>query len=480
MRVRDLIKDTVWLPSRDYDTARPAISVLLPTFRRGHDGSFINAANSILNQSLTDLELIIIDDGSTDGTAQQITSLMTADPRVSCLRHRNNIGLPALSEYEAFMRARGDYIAFGFDDFIFERDALSELRSFPLTSPRCVVHGYVGWLDRAGQQHTYGKDALPHERLRFFNFLGNASFLVPRSILADVGLFDPHIAAARLCDWDLWRRILKKYPIHRAPVFVGVEYGHTRPDSLENTYPLFEESLQEYFSVDRNELLRPAGFPDYDIWKMPERPSAMLAAHVLRARQFFRSRDWARDLRRCDAEEAAILVDPQRRTIGVYGPSIPATLEGLPEAERQDLLYIHPDLSDPQLAYYLAGCGLVVMTGESPEPRDERVKAMCGAMGIPVSPVANLHGSLREIIGRTQPTSMVDWVARLRRGLEQESSRAVLSEARFAAADAELAKRANRLAAAEAEFASRSYRLGLKVRAVANGIRWLAAFLGLR
>src|SRR2546423_7953058 len=156
MRVSDLIKDTVWLPSSNYDMARPLISVLLPTFRRGRDGSFLKAANSILGQSLRDLELIIIDDGSTDGTAEQIASLMAADKRVSCLRHPSNIGLPAISEYEAFMRARSDYIAFGFDDFIFEPDALSNLVVFPLTSPRSVVHGYVGWFDRAGHQHFYG------------------------------------------------------------------------------------------------------------------------------------------------------------------------------------------------------------------------------------------------------------------------------------------------------------------------------------
>src|ERR1041385_6102710 len=155
MRVRDLIKDTVWLPGRDYDTARPWISVLLPTFRRGRDGSFLKAANSILDQSLRSLELIVIDDGSTDGTAQQIAMLMAADERVSCLTHPDNIGLPAMSEYEGFVHARGEYIAFGFDDFIFDRDALAGLAAFPLASSQAVVHGHVRWFDGNGNEHFY-------------------------------------------------------------------------------------------------------------------------------------------------------------------------------------------------------------------------------------------------------------------------------------------------------------------------------------
>jgi len=77
---------------------------------------------------------------------------MQADARVSCLTHPENIGLPAISEYEAFICARGDYIAFGFDDFIFDESALAGLVTFPLTSTRCIVHGYAAWFDHAGNQ----------------------------------------------------------------------------------------------------------------------------------------------------------------------------------------------------------------------------------------------------------------------------------------------------------------------------------------
>lgn len=493
MQVGELIRKSVWQPSRDHDTARPLVSVLLPTFRRGRDGSFLRAANSILHQSLRNLELLIIDDGSTDGTAQQIASLMAADARVSCVTHPENIGLPAISEYEGFLHARGDYIAFGFDDFIFDDHAIAGLMAFPLTSSRSVVHGYAAWLDRAGHQHFYGKDDTPHARLRFYNFLANATFLVPRAILQDVGLFDPHIAAARLCDWDLWRRILKKYPIHRAAVFVGVEYGHTRDDSLENTYPLLEEAMQEYFSADRDELLKPESLPDLDVWKLPERPSAVLTAHILKARQFFSSRLWTKALP--FSSDAAGMIEPKRATIGIFGEldaPLAHAFDELPEQSRREPLYIHPDLTDAQLAYYLAGCSAIVMASHASDARSVQFSAMCAAIGVPIYYLTDdnpraVHdeagrsaGSVADLVMHERPVNALDWVVRLRKLLEHVTHRAVLAEARLEQAEAELSERSVRLAAAEVQLASRSYRLALKVRGLANAVRKMAGRLHLR
>ena len=79
------------------------------------------------NQQFTDFEVIIIDDGSTDGTKNLILQFMQQDDRINCLTHPYNIGLPAISEYEAFMKATGEYIMFAFDDFIYEAHAFAAL-----------------------------------------------------------------------------------------------------------------------------------------------------------------------------------------------------------------------------------------------------------------------------------------------------------------------------------------------------------------
>src|SRR5262249_24719746 len=158
-------------------------------------------ARSVLDQTFRDLELIIVDDASTDGTAEQIRALMQEDGRVSCLTHPYNIGLPAISEYEAYVRARGTFIGFSFDDFVFETDAFAGLLAGAHEHEGSVVHGYAAWIDLIGRRHDLGRADLPHELLNFYNFLSNPSFLVSRKVLQEIGLYDPHIAAARLCDW---------------------------------------------------------------------------------------------------------------------------------------------------------------------------------------------------------------------------------------------------------------------------------------
>ena len=107
MKVKHLIAQTIWLPGALYGADKPVVSVLLPTFRRAKSGLFLKAVNSVLNQTLMALELIIIDDASTDGTAAIIAEIMAKDGRVSCLKHPVNIGLPAVSEFEGFQKARG-------------------------------------------------------------------------------------------------------------------------------------------------------------------------------------------------------------------------------------------------------------------------------------------------------------------------------------------------------------------------------------
>ena len=143
MKVKDIIADTEWYPSRRYGVDRPRVSVLLPTFCRGQSGLFLRSARSVLEQSLAELELIIVDDASTDGTAGQIAELMARDERVSLLRHPRNVGLPAVSEYEAFRKARAEYLAFAFDDDEFCPGALAELLAAATAGGRAMVHGYV-------------------------------------------------------------------------------------------------------------------------------------------------------------------------------------------------------------------------------------------------------------------------------------------------------------------------------------------------
>jgi len=293
IKVRDIIGPSQW-EGGGKSQKKPLVSVLLPTFRRGADGLFRRAAHSVLNQTLKDIELLIVDDASTDGTAEIIRELRRSDDRVSSMRHEHNIGLPAISEYEAYCRARGEYIAFAFDDFIFENDALELMLEHMRFAGARVAHGQTYIRDSAGRYQSLGHHCdAAHDRLIFSNFIGNGSFVLHRSVIEEIGLYDPHVGVARVCDWDLWRRVHQHYPLLAAPVAMGVELGLSRPDSLGNTYPMQFEAMQEMMAMDRNAILRPANFLDREVIAVPPNASYSLQLHIGEAAAFFKKKRWA-------------------------------------------------------------------------------------------------------------------------------------------------------------------------------------------
>lgn len=275
MKVKDLIRDTQWMPGSSYTNGQtPIVSVLLPTFRRAKSGKFRKAIESVLSQTLSELELIIVDDASTDGSADIISEFMKKDGRVSCLRHVENIGLPAVSEYEAYSKSRGRYIAFAFDDDVFFPEALSELYAEALMTPDQLVYGSVAMRVKelgSGVEHVVHLGAgLSNNNINSGNYIANNSVLVPRSILDDIGLYDPHILMTRVCDWDLWRRISRKYVLRYVDICVGEVGGPATNDSLGKTYALDSWASEERIRQERNQSLRPENFEEYDVFSLPE------------------------------------------------------------------------------------------------------------------------------------------------------------------------------------------------------------------
>ena len=270
MLVRELINDSDWLPSKDYGSSQPSVSVILPTYRRGESGMFLEAAHSVLSQTFHDLELIIIDDASTDGTHEQILSLMDKDNRVSCIHHRRNVGLPAISEYEGFMKSRGEHIAFAFDDDIFETDAIESLHRHLVSNKYDFVYGNVNMMVNDHLQSktlniSLGSPLFPESSIELINKISNNSVLIKKDVLNDVGLYDPRPALMRFCDWDLWIRISRRYDLNYLNKTVGVVRGPSTDDSLGATRGVELWAASELMNEDRNPSLSPQLFESFDV-----------------------------------------------------------------------------------------------------------------------------------------------------------------------------------------------------------------------
>lgn len=273
MKVRELIEGALVTEGAARGTLpAPRVSVLLPTFRRGDSGLLQRAIDSILDQRLQELELIIIDDASTDSSAQVIAEAMARDPRITLVRHARNIGLPAVSEYEGYMLARGDRIAFAFDDTVFAPDALDRLLRESDAHPDALV---IGWVDL----HIRSEGLAPArveplgrngnvEDLLATNVIANSGVMAPRTVIETVGLYDPHVSLARLCDYDLWRRAGRRAPLRFVDVRVGDEHGPSTNDSLGATYPLNQWAADDRMRLARDELLRPEVFGEVDVFDL--------------------------------------------------------------------------------------------------------------------------------------------------------------------------------------------------------------------
>ena len=113
---------TQWSTAVAVTSRRPLVSVVIPTFNRAR--VLPRAMESVLSQTLTDLELVIVDDGSTDETPRLVASV--PDPRVRYLRLDHNRGIGA-ARSEGVQQSRADLIAFLDSDDRWTRGKLAEV-----------------------------------------------------------------------------------------------------------------------------------------------------------------------------------------------------------------------------------------------------------------------------------------------------------------------------------------------------------------
>ena len=296
MKVKDIIGNhSQWMPAQDYEVAEPEVSVLLPTFRRAKNGLFEAAVQSVLNQDFKNLELIIIDDASTDGTADLIAHFMRNDPRVSCIRHEYNIGLPAISEYEGYMKARGDYIAFIFDDNEWERDYVSRTINFMVRKQAKAAYGRVRSYYGDGSQYAelgVSNAGCGVSNLHFTNHIANGGVILNKEVVETVGLYDPHVVMTRLCDWNLWKRLVKKYEFFETGIAAGIEKGVMRSDSLGNSYKLNSWAVAERENFQRNNQLLPTEYSEIEINEtLPQNTESCIEA-TRACYRFFKEKKW--------------------------------------------------------------------------------------------------------------------------------------------------------------------------------------------
>ena len=102
----------------------PKISVILPSYNG--ERYLAQSIQSVIDQTETDWELIIVNDCSTDSTLEIATKFAKIDRRIKVISNEKNSKLPA-SLNEGFRRAKGKYLTWTSDDNYYKPDALKKL-----------------------------------------------------------------------------------------------------------------------------------------------------------------------------------------------------------------------------------------------------------------------------------------------------------------------------------------------------------------
>ena len=214
----------------------PKVSIVTPTYNRNLEGLLAPCIEFALSQTFPDIELIVIDDGSTDGTEDTVRRYAALDNRVRYFRHDTNSGLPAVRTNEGVMLARGDSIAFLFDDNVLENKFIAEAYAKLHSASVDVVHANVHMLGVDGADFTLGDWPLCKELLGNLNTIPNGGVLCRHTFFEKYGLYDPHILLRRICDWDLWLRAFTLgASFQHLDLTAATEHGLVSKNSIGNT-----------------------------------------------------------------------------------------------------------------------------------------------------------------------------------------------------------------------------------------------------
>lgn len=215
--------------------------MVVPTRDRAH--LLPQTLLSVLRQRDVDLQLIVVDDGSTDETGRAVERI--DDERLQYLRHDISRGVSA-ARNAGIAHARGRWVAFLDDDDLWapskladQLQALQQQRLWALSGAVCVD----GNLRVLSGERPLSSREIVAEVVRYNSVpVGASNVIVRRDALEAAGPFD--VSLRHMADWDLWIRLAQRGPpavVHRPHVAYRLHLGSATVDTgRDGQEPLYE------------------------------------------------------------------------------------------------------------------------------------------------------------------------------------------------------------------------------------------------
>ncbi len=231
---------------------KPLVSVIIPTFNRS--SMVVEAVESVLAQSYAELEVIVVDDGSTDDTRERLRSY---GQRLILVVNEKNRGVSA-ARNRGIRQSRGEFVALLDSDDLWRPGKIQRQLDFFSAHPRAMIcQTEEIWVRR-------GRRVNPRQKHRKYSgyifphclplcIVSPSAVMIKRELLSRVGLFDEQLPACE--DYDLWLRIAAHEPIFLLGEPLIVKRGG-HDDQLSRTVPSMDKyRIESLLKLLRNERL---------------------------------------------------------------------------------------------------------------------------------------------------------------------------------------------------------------------------------
>jgi len=198
----------------------PSISVVIPTYNRAT--VLVESVASVQAQSFPDLEILVCDDGSTDGSRDALRPLMEKDLRIRWIPGEH-CGCPGEVRNRGLRAAKGEWIAFqDSDDLWLPKKIELQLQILRSAPGAAFIYCYAAALQADGSRRRMtpfrvARDGRMFETLLVYSIVQTPTVLVRRGLLERVGLFDEAMRLTIAEDYELYLRLAAETPFHFVP-----------------------------------------------------------------------------------------------------------------------------------------------------------------------------------------------------------------------------------------------------------------------
>lgn len=203
------------------------VSIISPVYNS--EKYISETINSVINQTYTNWEMILVDDASTDASLAIIQKFQDSDSRIKLYKLEKNSGAGVARNF-AIEKAQGRYIAFLDADDLWKPNKLQTQISFLEHHKLPMTFSFYETIDENGNSLNTEIQAprdLKYWQLHFCNFIGNLTAIYDTKQLGKI----PISSIKKRQDWILWLTILKKIK-HAKPVQQSLAFYRKRDNSI--------------------------------------------------------------------------------------------------------------------------------------------------------------------------------------------------------------------------------------------------------